>query len=35
VATLDEAAREFGDDAVKAAPPRLGEHTEAWRTELR
>jgi hypothetical protein len=34
VATLDEAAREFGVDAVRAAP-RLGEHTLALRAELR
>jgi crotonobetainyl-CoA:carnitine CoA-transferase CaiB-like acyl-CoA transferase len=34
VATLEEAAPEFGVGAFGAAP-RLGEHTEAWRTELR
>ncbi len=34
VATLEEAAREFGLDE-HAAPPRLGEHTDAWRAELR
>jgi alpha-methylacyl-CoA racemase len=34
VATLDEAAREFGAEAIEAAP-RLGEHTEAWRAEVR
>jgi alpha-methylacyl-CoA racemase len=34
VATLEEAAREFGVDAVGAAP-RLGEHTLALRAELR
>ncbi len=34
VATLEEAAGEFGLDE-HAAPPRLGEHTDAWRVELR
>jgi crotonobetainyl-CoA:carnitine CoA-transferase CaiB-like acyl-CoA transferase len=34
VATLDEAAREFGMDATGVAPP-LGEHTLAWRGEVR
>jgi alpha-methylacyl-CoA racemase len=34
VATLSEAAREFGRPANGAAPPRLGEHTDAWRREL-
>jgi alpha-methylacyl-CoA racemase len=34
VVTLDEAAREFGMDATGVAP-RLGEHTLAWRGEVR
>ncbi len=34
VATLAEAAGEFGLDE-HAAAPRLGEHTDAWRAELR
>jgi crotonobetainyl-CoA:carnitine CoA-transferase CaiB-like acyl-CoA transferase len=34
VASLEEAAGEFGLDE-DAAAPRLGEHTEAWRAELR
>jgi alpha-methylacyl-CoA racemase len=34
VATLTEAAREFGAARNGAAPPRLGEHTDAWRAEL-
>jgi alpha-methylacyl-CoA racemase len=34
VATLTEASREFGSPANGAAPPRLGEHTDAWRREL-
>jgi alpha-methylacyl-CoA racemase len=35
VATLSEAAREFGDATGVSAPaPALGEHTEAWRREL-
>jgi crotonobetainyl-CoA:carnitine CoA-transferase CaiB-like acyl-CoA transferase len=35
VASLLEAAREFGTPATEgAAPPRLGEHTDAWRKEL-
>jgi alpha-methylacyl-CoA racemase len=34
VATLEEAAREFGLDE-HAAAARLGEHTDAWRAELR
>jgi crotonobetainyl-CoA:carnitine CoA-transferase CaiB-like acyl-CoA transferase len=34
VATLEEAASEFGLDEHTAAP-RLGEHTDAWRSELR
>ena len=33
VATLEEAARDFGEDAGGEAPP-LGAHTDAWRTEL-
>ena len=32
--TLEEAAREFGGDE-HAPAPRLGEHTDAWRAELR
>jgi alpha-methylacyl-CoA racemase len=34
VATLAEASQEFGRATNGAAPPRLGEHTEAWRREL-
>ncbi len=34
VATLDEAAHDFGVEAVGAAPG-LGEHTDAWRAEVR
>jgi crotonobetainyl-CoA:carnitine CoA-transferase CaiB-like acyl-CoA transferase len=34
VATLAEAAREFGTDDLGSAPG-LGEHTDAWRAELR
>ena len=34
VATLDEAEREFGGPPVDAPPPRLGEHTDAWRDDL-
>jgi len=34
VATLEEAAREFGSGVRRTAPP-LGEHTEAWRAEVR
>ena len=34
VATLAEAAREFGRTTNGAAAPRLGEHTDAWRAEL-
>jgi alpha-methylacyl-CoA racemase len=33
VATLEEAAREFGDP-VDGEPPRLGEHTTQWRADL-
>jgi crotonobetainyl-CoA:carnitine CoA-transferase CaiB-like acyl-CoA transferase len=34
VATLEEAAREFGDEPPSAPAPTLGEHTGAWRREL-
>ena len=34
VATLSEGAREFGRTANDTPPPRLGEHTDAWRREL-
>jgi alpha-methylacyl-CoA racemase len=34
VATLDEAAVEFGGPPVSTAPPALGEHTDAWRRKL-
>jgi alpha-methylacyl-CoA racemase len=34
VATLSEASREFGREPVGTPPPRLGEHTDAWRQEL-
>ena len=34
VATLSEAAPQFARPANGAAPPRLGEHTDAWRGEL-
>lgn len=34
VSTLPEASREFGRPTNGAAPPRLGEHTGAWRQEL-
>ncbi len=34
VATLEEAAREFGFDPPHGEPPGLGEHTERWRKEL-
>ena len=34
VATLEEAAPEFGSPKTDAKPPSLGEHTDAWRTEL-
>jgi alpha-methylacyl-CoA racemase len=34
VATLAQASREFGRTTNGAAPPRLGEHTDAWRREL-
>jgi alpha-methylacyl-CoA racemase len=35
VATLPEAAAEFGDAPSDGRAPRLGEHTNAWRRELR
>jgi len=35
VASLDEAARDFGDRPPAAHAPQLGEHTEAWLRELR
>ena len=34
VATIEEAARDLGDDLRPGPAPRLGEHTDAWRTEL-
>ena len=34
VATLAEAAAVWGTPAHDSAPPRLGEHTDRWRTEL-
>jgi crotonobetainyl-CoA:carnitine CoA-transferase CaiB-like acyl-CoA transferase len=34
VATLAEAASQFGEDAQPVGAPALGEHTEAWRLEL-
>jgi alpha-methylacyl-CoA racemase len=34
VATLDEAAREFSAAEDLGRAPRLGEHTDAWRSEL-
>ena len=34
VATLEEAATEFGEPPPAARPPTLGEHTDAWRVEL-
>jgi crotonobetainyl-CoA:carnitine CoA-transferase CaiB-like acyl-CoA transferase len=34
VATLAEAAAEFGDTARAGKAPTLGEHTDAWRREL-
>jgi crotonobetainyl-CoA:carnitine CoA-transferase CaiB-like acyl-CoA transferase len=34
VATIAEAAREFGSP-VQGTSPRLGEHTAAWRAEVR
>ncbi|MGZ4353308.1 MAG: hypothetical protein ACXVZ4_07165, partial [Gaiellaceae bacterium] len=35
VHTLDEAAAEFGAERPASPPPALGEHTEAWRRELK
>jgi crotonobetainyl-CoA:carnitine CoA-transferase CaiB-like acyl-CoA transferase len=34
VATLEEAAAEFGYDPPAGPAPSIGEHTEAWRAEL-
>ena len=34
VATLSHASDEFGTARNGAKPPRLGEHTDAWRAEL-
>jgi alpha-methylacyl-CoA racemase len=34
VATWAEASRHFRSSAPRAAPPRLGEHTDAWRAAL-
>jgi alpha-methylacyl-CoA racemase len=34
VATLEEAAAAFGGEPDRSAPPALGEHTAAWRSEL-
>jgi alpha-methylacyl-CoA racemase len=34
VATLPEAAREFGEEPLPGRPPELGEHTDRWRREL-
>jgi crotonobetainyl-CoA:carnitine CoA-transferase CaiB-like acyl-CoA transferase len=34
VATLEEAAPEFGGPPPAAPPPALGEHTDAWRRDL-
>jgi alpha-methylacyl-CoA racemase len=34
VSTLFEASREFGFPEPDARPPALGEHTDAWRSEL-
>jgi alpha-methylacyl-CoA racemase len=34
VASLEEAATEFGGEAVAGRAPTLGEHTEVWRVEL-
>jgi crotonobetainyl-CoA:carnitine CoA-transferase CaiB-like acyl-CoA transferase len=34
VATLEEAAADFGSELSPGRPPTLGEHTEAWRKEL-
>jgi hypothetical protein len=35
VATLAEAAAEFGDSTPLEPAPALGEHTDRWRRELR
>jgi alpha-methylacyl-CoA racemase len=35
VSTLEEGAAEFGERPAAEPPPALGEHTEAWRRELR
>jgi crotonobetainyl-CoA:carnitine CoA-transferase CaiB-like acyl-CoA transferase len=34
VATLEEAARDFGSPVPAGTPPGLGEHTERWRADL-
>jgi crotonobetainyl-CoA:carnitine CoA-transferase CaiB-like acyl-CoA transferase len=34
VATLEEAASQFSSDETLGQAPRLGEDTDAWRTEL-
>jgi alpha-methylacyl-CoA racemase len=34
IATLEEGAAAFGLEPVPGRPPELGEHTEAWRSEL-
>jgi hypothetical protein len=34
VATLEEAAPQFGERGSAGPAPSLGEHTEAWRAEL-
>jgi hypothetical protein len=34
VATLQEAAVQFGDHVSSEPPPALGEHTEQWRAAL-
>jgi alpha-methylacyl-CoA racemase len=34
VATLTEAAVRLGETALPAAPPQLGEHTDAWRASI-
>jgi hypothetical protein len=34
VATLEEGAERFGEPEPGEPPPRLGEHTDAWRAEL-
>ena len=35
ISTLSEASRAFGRATDGVKPPRLGEHTDAWRAELR